>query len=149
MQQALCSRRCAAGAVQQAVEQRGGDDRIAEDLSPFGEAAVRGQDYRAFLVAGVDELEEQVRACGGPPAPGDGQVADLVDDQQGCAGMMGNLLCEPPLALGDGETVDDLGEGGAADAPSGLYGGDTESAGQMALAGTGRAEKVDDLAPID
>ena len=28
------------GVVEQAVEQRGGDDGIAEDLSPFGKAAV-------------------------------------------------------------------------------------------------------------
>ena len=28
--------------VEQPVEQRGGDDGIAEDLAPFGEAAVRG-----------------------------------------------------------------------------------------------------------
>ena len=29
------------GVMEQAVEQRGGDDRIAEHLSPLGEAAVR------------------------------------------------------------------------------------------------------------
>ena len=48
------------GVVQEPIEQRGGDDGIAEDLAPFGEAAVRGQDHGAFLVAGVDELEEGV-----------------------------------------------------------------------------------------
>jgi len=30
--------------VQKTVEKRGGDDRVAEDLSPFSEAAVRGQE---------------------------------------------------------------------------------------------------------
>ncbi|RXH31891.1 hypothetical protein XH99_10410 [Bradyrhizobium nanningense] len=30
------------GVVKQAIEQRGSDDGIAEDLSPLGEAAVRG-----------------------------------------------------------------------------------------------------------
>src|SRR6266496_6167514 len=50
--------------VKQAIEERGGDDRIAEDLAPFGEATVRGQDHGAFLVASIDELEEQVAASG-------------------------------------------------------------------------------------
>lgn len=42
------------GMVEQAVEQRGGDDRIAEDLAPLGKAAVAGQDHGALFVAGVD-----------------------------------------------------------------------------------------------
>lgn len=46
--------------VQQAIEERGGDDGIAEDVAPFGEATVRGQDHGAALVSGVDELEEEV-----------------------------------------------------------------------------------------
>ena len=33
------------GVVQQSVQQGGGDDRIAEDLAPFREARVRGQDH--------------------------------------------------------------------------------------------------------
>ena len=65
------------GMMEQSVEQRGGDDGIAEDLAPFGKAAVGGEDHRAFLVARVDELEEQVAA-----AVGDRQVADLVDDEE-------------------------------------------------------------------
>ena len=62
----------------QAIEERVGDDGIAEDVAPLGEAAVGGEDHGALRVAGVDELEEQVGA-----AAGDRQVADLV--QQYCA----------------------------------------------------------------
>lgn len=51
------------GMVQQPVEQCGGDDGIAEDLTPFGEAAIGGEDHGALFVAGVDELEEQVGAA--------------------------------------------------------------------------------------
>ncbi len=50
--------------VNQPVEQRGGDDRVAEDLAPFGEAAVRSEDHGATLVASIDELEEQIFAAG-------------------------------------------------------------------------------------
>ena len=32
------------GVVQEAIEERGGDDGIAEDLAPFGEAAVRREE---------------------------------------------------------------------------------------------------------
>ena len=52
------------GMVEQAIEQRRGDDGAAEDIAPFGKAAVRGQNHRAFLIARVDELEEQVAAAG-------------------------------------------------------------------------------------
>ena len=37
----------------------------------------------------------------------------------------------------------------AVDAPAGLDGGDAEGGGEMALAGAGRAEQVDDLGAVD
>ena len=67
--------------VKEPIEKRGGDNRIAEDLSPFGEAAVRGEDHGALFVSGVDELEEQVSAAGD-----DRQVSNFVDDDQGRSG---------------------------------------------------------------
>src|SRR5712691_10566323 len=63
--------------VEHAVEDRGGDDPVAKHVAPAPEALVAGQDHRAALVAPADELEEQI----GPGAV-DGQVADLVDDEQ-------------------------------------------------------------------
>ena len=48
------------GVVQQSIQQRGGNDGVAEDLAPLAEPAVGGQDDGAALVAGVDELEEEV-----------------------------------------------------------------------------------------
>jgi hypothetical protein len=59
------------------IEQRGGDDKVAENLAPFGRAAVGSQDHGALFVAGVDKLEEGVG-----PAGRDEKVADLIDDQQ-------------------------------------------------------------------
>ena len=46
--------------VQHAVEDRGGDHAVAEDVAPSAEALVAGQDHRAAFVAAADELEEQV-----------------------------------------------------------------------------------------
>ena len=132
------------GVVQQPVEQRGGDDGIAEDLAPFGEAAVRGEDHSAALVAGVDELEEQVAAAGD-----DGQVSDLVDDQESEAAEEADLLAQGSFALRLCQGADQVGQSGEVDAfgrPDRL---DAEGDRQMALAGAGRPEEVEGLAAVD
>ena len=46
--------------VQQAVQDSGGDHRIAEQLLPVAEAFVGGDDVGVFLVAVRDELEKQI-----------------------------------------------------------------------------------------
>ena len=51
-------------AVTKAVQQGCRDHGIAEDLPPFGEAAVGGQGHGAAFVAGIDQLEEQVAGTG-------------------------------------------------------------------------------------
>jgi hypothetical protein len=50
--------------VEQPIEEGSGDNGIAEDLAPFGEAAVGGEDHGALLVAGIEGLEEQIAAAG-------------------------------------------------------------------------------------
>ena len=47
--------------VKQAVEDGGGHDRIAEDLAPFADGAVAGDEQAAAFVAARHELEEEVR----------------------------------------------------------------------------------------
>ena len=47
--------------VEKPVQQRGGDDGIAEAL---GETAVGGEDHRALFIAAIDELEEQIATAG-------------------------------------------------------------------------------------
>ena len=49
------------GVVDQAVDHRGRDDVVGEGLTPAPEGQVRSDHDRALLVAGRDELEEQVR----------------------------------------------------------------------------------------
>ena len=78
--------------VEQPIEQRGGDDGIAEDVAPFGEAAVRGEDHRTLFIAGVDQLEEQIAT-----AWGDRQVADFVDDKQRTAAQEADFLAQRAL----------------------------------------------------
>jgi hypothetical protein len=49
------------GVVDDPVDHGGGDGLVAEDGSPAGEWQVRGQDEGGVLVAGGNQLEEQVR----------------------------------------------------------------------------------------
>ena len=78
------------GVVQQSVEQGSGHDRIAEYLAPLGEAPVGGEDHGALLVAGVDQLEEQIAGAGA-----DAQVSDLIDDEQLSATEIADAFAQP------------------------------------------------------
>ena len=64
------------------------------------------RDQRGVLVAAGDELEEQVRGV-----LLEGQVADLVDDDQPVAPQPGELVGEPSGAVGLGEPGDPFGRG--------------------------------------
>ena len=83
------------------------------------------------------------------PVGVDGHVADLVDDEQGSAGVEAELVGEALLAAGLAEGVDEFGQGVAVNALAGRDGGDAEGGGEMALAGAGRAEQVDELGAFD
>ncbi len=132
------------GVVQQPVEQRRGHHGVAEDLRPFAEAAVAGEDQGTTLVAGVDELEEQVRA-----ARGERQVADLVDDEQRVARVEADALPELSLAFGLGERAHEVGERGEIDALAGPDGLQAEREGKVRLAGARRPQEMHHLAPLD
>ncbi len=60
------------GVMKQPIQKRGGDDGIAEDVTPFGKASVGCKDHCAFFITGVHQLEEEI--C---TALGDGQVPAL------------------------------------------------------------------------
>ena len=95
-----------AGMVEQPVEQRRCHDGITEDVAPFGEPPVRGQDHRALFIPCIDQLEEQVAATAG-----DRQVADFVDDEQRCPGMKADLLGQSSFPLGLQRLLDDQPRG--------------------------------------
>ena len=63
--------------MQEAVEDGRREHVVAEDGAPLADGLVRRDEEAAPLVAPRDELEEQVRS-----ALLEGQVAELVDDQQ-------------------------------------------------------------------
>ena len=87
--------------VDDAVDHRGGDGLVAEHTAPAAEGQVAGEDERGVFVAAADELEEQVRSV-----LLEGQVADLIDDDQPVAPQSGELLWESSSAVGIGESGD-------------------------------------------
>jgi hypothetical protein len=125
------------GMMEQPIEQRRGDNRITEDVAPFGKAAVGSEDHRALFVAGVDELEEQVAA-----ASGDRQVADFVDDEQRTTAQEADFLAQRALAFGLGEDGDEIGQRDEVDAFAGANGLDGKCRGEMGFAGAGRSSVI-------
>lgn len=91
------------GVVEEAVEECGGDDAIAEDLSPLCEASVACE---GFLVSGVDQLEEQLRS-----ATFERQVSHFVDDEQCRAAQEATAPLEHSFPFRLEQGGDDLGEG--------------------------------------
>ena len=132
------------GVMQQAVEQRGGDDGAAEDFTPFGKASVRGEDHRPFFIARIDQLEEQIATTGY-----DREVTDLVDDQQRWPAVEADPLAQRALPFGLGKRTDQVRKRDERDAFAGFDGFQTECAGKVALAGARRPQQVDDLAARD
>ena len=132
------------GMVEEAIEERRGDDGIAEDVAPFGKTSVGGEDHGALLVSGVEELEEEIAAPGH-----DGEIADLVDHKERRTAKEAQTFAKASLPFCLGKARNEFGQGAEVDALSGFYGLDAKSDGQVALAGAGRSEKVDDLAAGD
>jgi hypothetical protein len=91
--------------VQEAVDERGGHDVVAEDLAPLLEAPIRGEDRGGGLVASGHELVEEHGAVAG-----DGQVADLVDDEERRVGERLEAVAELGGGLGLLERGDQVGE---------------------------------------
>ena len=76
-----------------------------------------------------------------------GQVADLVDDDQPVAAQPGELGGELAGPVGVGEPGDPVGRGGEQDPVAVAGRGDPECGGQVGLAGSGRSEQ-DDVARL-
>ena len=134
---ALALERHDVGVMDESIDERGRDHRVAEDFAPSLEAAVAGDDDRPALVAARDEGEEQVRGLAF-----EWEVADLVDDDQAVALDASEFVVEGVAVLRGFEAVDPLLGGRERDAVSGLAGLDCQRDREVALAGPGRAEEA-------
>jgi hypothetical protein len=118
--------------VQQAVQDGGGDHRIAEQLLPVAEALVGCDDGRVFLVAVGDELKKQIRLFAVHR-----QVTDLIDHHQG----RGQIGFGSGLALI--EFAHQRVHGGEIDLEAMVAGLDGQGYGQMGFANARRSQKDD------
>src|ERR1044071_9962164 len=105
------------GVVEDPVQDRRGDDPVTENVPPTAEALVAGQDHGATLVAAADELKEQVR-----PLPINGQIADLVHDEQAGHGVELELVVEAAFGEGAGQGGNEDGRRGEEHAVAALDG---------------------------
>lgn len=94
------------------VDHRGGDGLIAEHFAPVGERQVGGEDDRGDLVAGGDELEEEVRRVSV-----ERQLVYLLGHDQSVAGDL-VPLSGPAANLVDGLDAGDPAGGGVDPDPS-------------------------------
>ena len=76
--------------VHDTVDDRGGHVAVSEHLSPPSELQVRGEHHAPFLVGIRDDLEQEPG-----PVDVDGQVAQLVDDQQPGTAYRAQFRVEP------------------------------------------------------
>jgi len=119
-------------------------------------AAIGCEDHRAFLVARVDELEEQIAS-----ACDDWEVADFIDDERGEPAEELDLLAQSAFAFGLGERTDQIGEPALAavaglgfepideiddivepTARAGANAASRNGDGEMGLAGSGRSSDI-------
>lgn len=126
------------------INERGGHHLVAEDLPPLGETLIRRQ-YRArVLVPFRHELKEEHGA-----GSGDGQIADLVDDEQRGKDKRLHPLLQVAGLLGVFERRDQVGERPVVEASATLRRGDGETDREMGLPNARWPEEDDILLPLD
>jgi hypothetical protein len=124
--------------MEEPVQDGGGQDLIAEDRAPLRHHLIGGDQQAAALVAPRDQLEEEMGA-----APLEGQIAELVDDQQLRLGEKHQPVGELTIGLGPRERAEERGRTDEEDRVPRFDDGAPEGDRQMRLADAGWAEDQD------
>ena len=130
--------------VHDAVYDRGGHVPVSEHVAPPAGLEVRGEDDAAGLVAVRDDLEQKPG-----PVDVDGQVAELVDDDQPGPAYRLELGVQSVVVLGLPQAHDQAGGG---EEPHGYHALACEHAdrdGQVGLAAADVAVEHEVLGPVD
>ena len=130
--------------VDDAVDDRCGHVPVSEHVAPSAELEVRGENDAAGLVAVRDDLEQEPG-----PVDVDGQVAELVDDDQPGPAYRLELLVEAVLVLGLPQPHDQAGGGEEPDGDHALAGEHADRDGQVGLAAAHVAVEHEVLGPVD
>ncbi len=86
------------------IDQFSGGGGIGEDAGPLAECQVRSQDKAFSFVAAADDLKEQIGV-----AAVVGQIADLVDDEQGSCAVVTQFGVETSCGILGAEIEKELG----------------------------------------
>ena len=122
--------------MQDAVQDRGGNGDVGEDLIPLREGLVGSKDGGGLLITPSDELEEQVRTL-----DVHGKIANLINDEHPVLGQHLEFIRQAVLKMGLLELLNQLV---AVDIVSGetmLRRHKPQGGGQMSLAYPGWAEE--------
>jgi hypothetical protein len=126
------------GVVDQPVDHGRGDHIVAEHLTPTAKRLVGADDQRGALIAGRDQREEQRGRLWG-----EGDVADLVADQQRDAAQPLQFAIKPSGPLGGVQPLDPLVGSGERDPVAAAGRLDGQRDRQVGLAGAWWAEEHD------
>ena len=99
---------------------------VVEDFAPFFEDAIRSDDGGAALIALTDDLEQEISTDFI-----DGEVAELIKDQDLGSKELTEVLLESSGGLRSGQGVDDVYSAGEEDGVTLLAGSDAERGGKM------------------
>ena len=110
------------GVVDEAVDGGEGHGGIREDLAPFAEGLVGGDQQGSPLVSGTDEFEQD---AGFGLVLGD--IGEVVEDQQVVLVELGDGGFEGEFAAGDLQPLDEVGGSREEDAPAVFDEGEAES----------------------
>ena len=130
--------------VGEPVKQSAGEPLGAEHVGPLVEGQVGGDQDGAPFVALAEDLEEEFRTGGG-----EGDEAQLVDDEKPEAGQLPLQVEQPAIVSGLHELVDQGRGGGEAYGHSLLAGGQAQTQGHVGLAGATVADGDDILPMLD
>ena len=124
--------------MEQAVEDRGGEDVVTEDRAPLRDDLVGGDQQTAAFVPAGDELEKEMGA-----ASFKRQIAELVDDQQLRLRIKHQAVAQLSVGFGFGQRHEEGRGAREEDRVAGFDDGASECDREMCFADTGRAEDQD------
>ena len=89
--------------VQEPVQHRGRHDGIPQHLSPGTYGLVAGDDQASLLISPADQVEQEVS-----PGTGQGQITQLIQDQQVVPSEVVQCRFQGTVLLCDGQLVDEV-----------------------------------------
>ena len=124
--------------MEQPVENGRGHHLVPEHVAPGPDGLVAGEHQAAFLVTAAHQVEQQM-----PGLALQGEIAQLIHDQQVGPSEMGQGLLQRPALGRFDELVDQIRGMDESTAPAQFYSPSSQANRQVGLSDTGRPEQKD------